>query len=183
MMYYNKDNHKNSIILILFFVFSTYTKAQEIGFLTGVTKQGVNPERFEPLYGFTIGANFNKVFSLETALYYSQRSIGGTVQADYFSFVAMPKIGYFTKKAGIYYAPGLVLNPTLHHSNIENHTYLSTIQSIGGQVNIIPEIIMDLKIGYDFGLTGAYFENGAYKKYSGAIIFLGIKCVFKACNK
>jgi hypothetical protein len=89
----------------------------------------------------------------------------------------MPKIGYIAEKAGIYYSPGLSLNPTLHHSNPENHTYLSTIQSIGGQINIIPEIIVDLKVGYDFGLTGAYFDKGSYQKYSGVIILMGLKCV------
>ena len=176
-------NQRRLIYLVSIFLISGVLNAQEIGYLAGVTKQGINPERFEPLYGFTIGKRINKVVSIETAFYYSQRSVGSVIQADYLSFVAMPKIGYFTKKAGIYYAPGLVLNPTLHHSNVENHTYLSTIQSIGGQINIIPEIIMDIKIGYDFGLTGAYIESGNYQKYSGAIIFLGLKYDLKVRDK
>ncbi len=150
-------------------------KAQELGYLSGVTKQGINPERFEPLYGFTIGARVNKFLSIETAFYYSQRSIGSVIQADYFSFLAMPKVGYFGKRAGVYYAPGISLNPTLYHSNPENHTYLSTLQSVGGQFNILPELMIDLKIGVDIGLTGAYWENKVYQKYSGPVILLGLK--------
>jgi hypothetical protein len=150
-------------------------RAQEIGYLSGASKMGISPARFQPLYGFTIGAKLNKFFAFETALFYSQRSIGETIQADYFSFVAFPKIGLFREKFAVYYAPGIALNPTLHHSNIENHTYVSHIQSIGGHVNLKPKIMVDLKLGYDIGLSGAYFENGTYRKYSGPIILLGLK--------
>ena len=164
------------LLSFLCFIFQfSECKGQELGYLAGITKQGINPERFEPLYGFTIGAKVNRILSIETAFYYSQRSIGSTIQADYFSFLAMPKIGYFGKKAGVYYAPGISLNPTLYHSNPENHTYLSTLQALGGQFNILPELVIDLKVGLDIGLTGAYFENGHYQNYSGPVIFLGLK--------
>jgi hypothetical protein len=153
-------------------------QAQEIGYLSGVSKLGINPSGFQPLYGFTIGTQLNKYIGIETALFYSQRSKGAEIQADYFSFMAMPKIGFFGKRAGVYYAPGIALNPTLHHSNIENHTYLSTFQSVGAQLNIRPRILVDLKVGYDIGLTGAYFENGGYSKYSGIMILAGIKIRF-----
>jgi hypothetical protein len=154
---------------------ASYCRSQEIGYLTGASKMGINPARFQPLYGFSIGGQINKYLAVETALFYSQRSIGEIIQADYFSFLAMPKVGFFGKKAGVYYCPGIALNPTLEHSNIENHTYFSHLQAAGGQINIKSKIIVDLKIGYDIGLTGAYFENGVYKKYSGPVFFLGLK--------
>jgi hypothetical protein len=155
------------------------SRGQELGYLTGVNRIGINPARFQPLYGFTIGAKVNKYFALETAWFYSQRSGGDSIQADYFSFLLMPKVGYFGKRAGVYYAPGIALNPTLHHSNIKNHTYVSTIQAIGAQLNLRPKIIADLKAGYDIGLSGAYLDpDGSFKKYSGPIVFLGLKFRF-----
>jgi hypothetical protein len=165
---------KKSLVILLLLL-SMHCRSQEIGYLTGVSRLGINPTRFQPLYGFSIGGKINKYIALETALFYSQRSIGAIIQADYFSFLAMPKIGYFGKKAGIYYCPGVSLNPTLEHSNIENHTYFSHLQAAGGEINITPKIIADIKVGYDIGLTGAYFENGIYRKYSGPVLFLGLK--------
>ena len=139
---------------------------------------GINPARFQPIYGFTVGAQVSKVLAIETGLFYSQRSVGETIQADYLTFFAMPKIGFFGKKAAVYYAPGIALNPTLYHSNIQNHTYLSHIEAVGGHVNIKPRILLDLKVGYDIGLTGAYLENDVFKKYSGVMVLLGLKFKF-----
>ncbi len=156
-------------------------QAQELGYLSGANRMGISPARFQPLYGFSVGAQVNKWLGIETAMFYSQRSIGETIQADYFSFMLMPKLGIFTDKAGVYFAPAILLNPTLHHSNIENHTYLSCMPAVGGQVNIKPKIIVDLKIGYDIGLTGAYLENDVFKKYTGPVVFLGLK--FKLGDK
>jgi hypothetical protein len=166
-------------VFCLFLV--SFCHSQELGYLSGANKIGVSPARFQPLYGFTIGAKINKYLAIETALFYSQRSIGETIQADYFTFMAMPKIGYFGKRAGLYYAPAIALNPTLHHSSIENHTYISTIQAVGGQLNLGSKVIVDAKAGYDMGLSGAYLPQngeGGFKKYSGLIVFVGLKFKF-----
>lgn len=152
--------------------------SQEIGYLSGINKIGIQPTTYQPLYGFSIGSNISKYFSIETNLFYSQRTINSATQADYLSFMAIPKIGYFNKKVGIYFAPSLSLNPTLYHSNIKNHTYLSTNQSIGGQINLTKKVIVDLKVGYHMGLTGAYFKNGMYQNYNGFELLLGLKCKF-----
>jgi hypothetical protein len=171
---------KNTI-LILSLLLSVGGQAQEIGYLSGANRIGISPSRFQPLYGFTVGAQINKTFAIETALFYSQRSYGETIQADYLSFMALFKIGHFGSKAGVYYAPGMALNPTLYHSNIENHTYISHVQSVGGQVNLSPKIIIDLKLAYDFGLSGAYYDASGFKKYSGFMVLAGLK--FKLNNK
>jgi len=151
--------------------------AQEVGYNTGINKTGINPGLFQPVYGISIGYRFNSVFAIETNCLYSQRSIGSAVQADYLSFMAMPKIGYFGKKLGFYFAPALLLNPTLYHSNIENHTYMSTFQSLGAEWRAGKKLCLDVKFGYEFGLSGAYFENGAYKTYNGPLLLLGMKLV------
>lgn len=151
---------------------------QELGYIGGVNKIGINPNSFQPIYGFSIGTKINKYIALETNMFYSQRTIEGTTQADYLSFLAMPKLGFFTQRAGFFYAPGIALNPTLYHSNVKNHTYLSTFQALGVQLNFGKKIIADLKLGYHIGLTGAYFDNGAYKNYNGIEILLGVKCRF-----
>ncbi len=163
------------IILSLFVLAICCCRGQEIGYLSGVNRIGIDPTRFQPLYGFTVGAKFHKAMAVETALFYSQRSYRDVIQADYFTFMAMLKLGYFGKKAGVYYCPGISLNPTLYHSNIKNHTYLSHIQAVGGQIDITPRMLADIKLGYDIGLTGAYFDNGAYSKYSGPVLMAGLK--------
>lgn len=164
--------------LIIFFLFLICANAgygQELGYTIGLSKEGINAEKFQPLYGFTFGKTFNKYVGLESYFIYSQRTIESRTQADYISFILMPKVGYFDKTFGIYYAPGLALNPTLHHSNIENHTYLSTIQSVGAQVNVTPKIIVDIKGGYDIGLAKAYLISTSYQKYKGAIVLASMK--------
>jgi hypothetical protein len=173
----NKNIYK-WIVLLMVNIHLNSIKSQELGYVGGFNKIGIQPSIYQPLYGFSIGSNVSKFFSIETNLFYSQRTINGTTQADYLSFIAIPKIGYFNKKFGVYFAPSLSLNPTLYHSNIKNHTYLSTNQSVGGQINLSKKIIIDLKGGYHFGLTGAYFENGMYKNYKGIEILLGLKCHF-----
>lgn len=162
---------------LLFLFIGTYNMAagQELGFTTGVSKEGIDAQKFQPLYGFTLGKKLNRFFALEAYFIYSQRTIKAEVQADYISFILMPKIGYFTRKGGIYYAPALALNPTLHHSNIENHTYLSAIQAAGLQVNITPAILIDAKCGYDIGLTKAYLTANDYQKYKGVIILASVR--------
>jgi hypothetical protein len=42
-------------------------------------------------------------------------------------------------------------------------------------VNLTKKLLLDLKAGYDLGLTGGYFENSAYQKYKGLLILAGIK--------
>lgn len=156
--------------------FSIYS--QELGYVTGVNRLGIEPNSFQPIFGFSLGTKWTKNFEFETNLYYSQRTINGVTQADYISFAAFPKIGFFTQKAGIYYAPGIALNPTLYHSNIKNHTYLSTVQAFGGQISLGKKLFLDLKLAYNKGLTGAYFDNGKYRYYNGLEVLAGIKCRF-----
>lgn len=173
--------NKNIFKLIVVFIVNIHlnnVKSQELGYVGGFNKIGIQPTIYQPLYGFSIGSNVCKFFSIETNLIYSQRTINGTTQADYLSFIAIPKIGYFNKKVGIYFAPSLSLNPTLYHSNVKNHTYLSTNQSVGGQINLSKKIIVDVKAGYHLGLTGAYFDNGMYQNYDGIEILFGLKCLF-----
>lgn len=165
------------IVLIINFIYSNVS-AQEIGYVGGVNRIGIEPSSFQPIYGFSIGSKVSKYFAIETNMFYSQRTIKGTTQADYLSFVAFPKLGFFTQRVGVFYSPALSLNPTLYHSNIKNHTYLSTIQSVGCQINLGRKIIVDFKLGYHYGLTGAYFENGAYQNYKGVEILFGLKCRF-----
>ncbi len=174
----NIVSYLRHLIAIVSVCFVFNLNGQELGYIGGINKIGINPNSFQPIYGFSIGMKINKHVAIETNLFYSQRTIESTNQADYLSFVLFPKVGFFTQRVGIFYAPGLSLNPTLYHSNIKNHTYLSTIQAIGTQFNFGRKIIADLKVGYDYGLTGAYFENGAYKKYQGLAILFGIKCLF-----
>jgi hypothetical protein len=150
-------------------------KAQEIGYNLGVNKLGIQAASFQPVYGFSIGYQLGKNFALETNLIYSQRTRGSQVQSDYLSFVLMPKLGLFNNKFGVYIAPSILLNPSLDHSNNQNHTYLSTFQALGGQINLRSELIIDAKIGYDIGLTGGFFDNGQYQKYNGPMILLGMK--------
>ena len=162
-----------ALAAILFITLPVY--AQQLGFTTGFTKQGMHAATYQPLYGMSFGKNFNTYFGLDAYVYYSQRTIGKVTQADYISFAVMPKAGWFGKRLGVYYSPGLLLNPTLHHANMENHTYLSAIQSAGVQIYITKKMLVDLKAGYDIGLTGAYFDNGSYHKYRGFIAISTLK--------
>jgi hypothetical protein len=164
------------ILLFLFFnAFAFKTEAQEIGYTIGANKLGIQANSFQPLYGFSIGYQINKNIGIETNLFYSQRMYGSKIQSDYLSFVLMPKIGIFKEKFGLYVAPSILLNPSLDHSNNQNHTYISTFQALGFQVHLKPELLIDAKLGYDLGLTGGYFDNGQYQKYNGPMVLLGMK--------
>lgn len=163
--------------LLLSFLLNSNVKlqAQEIGYNLGMNKLGIQATSFQPVYGFSIGYQLGKNFALETNLIYSQRTRGSQVQSDYLSFVLMPKVGIFKNKFGVYFAPSVLLNPSLDHSNNQNHTYLSTFQALGGQINLRRELIIDAKIGYDIGLTGGFFDNGQYQKYNGPMLIIGMK--------
>lgn len=150
-------------------------RSQELGYLGGVNRIGHNPRNFQLLYGFTLGKRVSKSLYLESGLFYSQRQYENEIQADYASFYLMPQIGTFRKRYGLYFAPMVSLNPTLHHSNIENHTYVSAGLGIGGRLKVLKRVWLDAKVLYDKGLTGAYFENGSYREYDGTQIHLGLK--------
>jgi hypothetical protein len=162
---------------ILMFLFTHNSNAQELGYLSGVSKLGVKQTSYQPLYGFNIGKVFNKHIAIETNLFYSQRQVGETPQADYFTFSLIPQFGVFdeNKKFGIYAAPSVALNPTLYHSNAENHTYVSAGFFVGGRYQIVKKIIVDVRGGYDYGLTGAYFVNNTYYTYKGIMAQVGLK--------
>lgn len=164
-----------AISLMILLAFNS--NAQELGYLGGVSKLGIDQNTFQPLYGFSVGKVFNKHIAVETNLFYSQRQVGVTPQADYFTFSLMPQFGVFNqdKKFGVYAAPSMSLNPCLYHSNAENHTYLSAAFFIGGRYEIVKKVIADLRVGYDYGLTGAYYINNSYSIYKGAVAQVGIK--------
>jgi hypothetical protein len=168
--------------LLFAFIPNNKLNAQEIGYNLGINRLGIQAASFQPVYGFSIGYKLNKYLALETNLLYSQRTRGNMVQSDYLSFVVMPKLGYFKKKFGLYYGPSLLLNPSLDHSNNQNHTYFSTFQSIGTQVNLRPELIIDAKFGYDLGLTGGFFDNGKYQNYNGLMFLVGMKLKLNTSN-
>jgi hypothetical protein len=50
---------------------SNQIHAQEIGYNLGLNKLGINANSFQPVYGFSIGYQLNKVFGVETNLLYS----------------------------------------------------------------------------------------------------------------
>lgn len=149
--------------------------AQELGYIGGVNNLGFESSGVQPLYGLSIGKTFGKNFAIETDLFYSQRMFRSEVQADYITFSAMPQFGIFKDKLGIYAGPILSLNPTLHHSNIENHTYASAGIGAGGRILLAKKVWADLRVTYDYGFTGAYFMNGKYDKYSGILVLAGLK--------
>lgn len=161
------------IVIVLSSVLNS--QAQEIGFLGGISKLGINQPIAQPLYGFTLGADLHKFFNLEAKFFYSQRMRNSLTQADYITMSLQPKLGYFGKKWGAYFSPALALNPTLDHSNTQNHTYLSTTLGIGVQRKIGQHLIADIQFANDFGMTGGYFNNNAYTRYNGPIFFIGLK--------
>jgi hypothetical protein len=167
--------------IFAFIVLTTFisSNAQEIGYIGGVSKLGISPASFQPLYGFSVSKVFSKYLAAETNCFYSQRLLNDIPQADYLSFSAMPQVGWFDKDKGygVYFGPALVLNPCLYHSNLENHTYLSTYLSAGIRKKIVKKVYLDARAGYDMGLTGAYYNNG-YSKYSGLMFQAGIKFDF-----
>lgn len=155
-------------------LFCSSLSAQELGYVIGVNKIGIHPGSFQPLYGMSLSKVYSKFLALETSCFYSQRLLDQTPQADYLSFSLTPQLGYFDKNYGVYLAPALMLNPTLYHSNLENHTYLSSYIAIGGRKRLAKKIILDVRAGYDIGLTGGYYLNG-YSKYSGAMLQVALK--------
>ena len=165
---------KSRHLLCMMLLLGSSLNAQELGYVLGVNKIGINPGSFQPLYGMSLSKVFSKYLAVETACFYSQRLIDQTPQADYLSFALTPQWGYFDKNYGVYLAPALMLNPTLYHSNLENHTYLSSYIAIGGRKRLAKKIILDAKAGYDIGLTGGYYLNN-YSKYSGVMLQVALK--------
>jgi len=154
-------NYITYIIIALAIFMCSKSKAQtQMGYVTGFTKQGINPAAVQPIYGITLQKQLIKYVALESDVIYSQRMNGHNIQADYLQFMIMGKFGYFGNKAGIYGGYGFSLNPTLDHSNPENHTYVSFIPSIGCQLNLFPKTIVELKSIYDIGLMSGYYIPG-----------------------
>lgn len=168
-----------AVLLMLLMTASFTSKAQEIGYVGGISKLGISPASFQPLYGFSVSKVFSNYIAVETNCFYSQRLLNDIPQADYLSFSAMPQLGWFDKDKGygVYFGPALVLNPCLYHSNLENHTYLSAYLSAGLRKKIVKKVYLDARAGYDMGLTGGYYNNG-YSKYSGLMFQAGIKFDF-----
>ena len=53
--------------LIVFFIVNMHLnniKSQELGYVGGLNKIGIQPTIYQPLYGFSIGANVSKYFSI-----------------------------------------------------------------------------------------------------------------------
>lgn len=156
-------------------MFAVSINSQELGYTVGLSKLGYNPQQFQPLYGFTLGKLVQKNILLESSFFYSQRSYNNDIQADYMSFMLMPQFGLFKKSWGAYIGPSMALNPTLHHSSIKNHTYVSAGLGAGVRFMIMKKVCLDGKVIYDKGLSGAYFDQGKYQNYDGIQIHLGMK--------
>ncbi len=167
------------LTLSLLFVSLTCFSQVEVGYLTGMTKQGINPKHFQPIYGITLQRQFSKYINLESDFVYSQRMNSNKIQADYLQFMLTGKVGYFGNKIGVYGGYGFSLNPTVNHSNPENHTYVSFIPSVGTQLRILPKTILELKAIYDNGLMGAYYKNGDWHDYYGWMIMTTLKFQIK----
>lgn len=166
---------KLTILLLLIISFNSYSQVQ-MGYLTGTTFR-------QPIYGITLQKQFNKYFNLESNVLYSQRMLHNSnkIQADYLQFMINSKFGYFGTKLGIYGGYGFSLNPTLNHTNPENHTYVSFIPNIGLQVTILPKVIIDLKAIYDIGLVPGHYiiEQGWDDPYKALIIMTTLKFQIK----
>lgn len=146
-----------------------------VGYLTGFTKQGINPTVAQPIYGITLQKQFTKFIAVESNCFYSQRMNGHNIQSDYLSFMALAKFGYFGNKVGVYTAYGLSLNPSLTHANKENHTYGSFGPAIGTQLKLFKSTWIEGKVIYDCGLSGAYYKDGDWSDYKGIIIMTTLK--------
>ncbi|MCC6817646.1 MAG: hypothetical protein IT245_01970 [Bacteroidia bacterium] len=172
---------KHFLLSIVTIFCCSFANSQEFGYITGANNLGYNAQRFQMLYGISGSKKFKDYFNLETGVFYSQRQYENEIQADYLSFYNMFQFGTFKEKYGIYAGPIVALNPTLHHSNIENHTYVSAGLGLGGRLLLVKKVWADARIAYDKGLTGAYFKNNTYQNYDGLSIFLGLKFDF-SCN-
>ncbi len=163
------------ITMLVIVLVGTYCKAQEVGYIIGYTKQGINPAVGQPIYGITLQHQFSKYVAVEGNTFYSQRMNGKKVQSDYRSFMACVKLGYFKSKAGIYGIYGFSLNPSLSHDNPENHTYGSFNIGGGTQLKLFKKTWIELKGYYDCGLSGAYLKNNEWYDYQGVIIMSTLK--------
>ncbi len=167
-----------SLIVCLIFsllIISLKCSGQEVGYLIGYTKQGINPAVGQPIYGITLQKQFSKYLAVEGNTFYSQRMNGHKIQSDYLSFMACVKGGYFGNKIGAYGLYGFSLNPSLSHDNPQNHTYGSFNIGGGTQIKLFKKTWVELKGYYDFGLSGAYLKNGDWSEYNGLIIMSTLK--------
>lgn len=162
------------IISILIFI-SNFCQAQEIGYLTGATKQGVNPASAQPIYGITLQSQVNKYTAIESNVFYSQRMNGKKIQSDYLSFLLLSKVGYFLTRGGVYACAGLSLNPSLSHANPENHTYGSFTTGAGVQLKLFRKTWIEGKAIYDYGISGGYLKDERWTHYKGLIIMTTLK--------
>lgn len=142
----------------------------QLGYLTGISKSGLQASMVQPVYGLTMQKQYNKYVNLESDIFYSQRMVGNKIQGDYLQFIAQAKFGYFGRVVGVYGGYGFSLNPAINHSNTENHTYVSFIPSVGGQLRIFPKTILELKMSYDTALTAAYLKDNYWYNYNGLLI-------------
>lgn len=148
----------------------------QIGYLTGFTKQGINPVGRQPIYGITLQKQFSKNVALESNVFYSQRMNGHKIQSDYLSFMCVAKAGYFGNRAGAYGLYGFSLNPSLSHANPENHTYGSLNIGAGAQIRLFRKTYVELKGYYDCGLSGAYLKDGIdWYDYRGVMVMGTLK--------
>ncbi len=156
------------ILILLSLPFSCLSQIH-IGYITGI-------EDRQPLYGITLQRQFNNYFQLESNVFYSQRMRGKNIQADYVSFMLVQKAGYFGKRAGGYTGFGISINPTLDHTNWQNHTYLSIAPCLGCQVNVSRKTLLELKGLYDIGITGGYLNpDRSWYRYKNIIIIGTLK--------
>lgn len=167
-------------LLSVFLLLTPVIQAQKLrnieqGFISGISRLGVESPLAQPLYGIGLSLGWNRNIHAEAAFYYSQRMRGKMVQSDYLSLAMLFKPGFRGEKAGLFYVGGLVLSPALYHRNTQNHTYISTVQGLGAECYLYRRLTIDLKMCYDLGLTGGLYENDAYRIYSGPMLMLGVR--------
>jgi len=159
-----------------------------IGYLTGLTNQGINkPAHYQPIYGITIQnqfkGKFGKRLAIESDFLYSQRMNRTKIQSDYFQYMLIGKIGkfnFFKDRLGIYVGIGGSYNASIDHSNPQNHTYLSVVPTVGGQIKISKVTYLELKAVYDYGVPmlgfhGGYYNNSSWTNYKGPLIMGTLK--------
>ncbi len=174
---------KKLLISLLFLIsFTAYSQVDSsdtekvyFGYQTGFTDH-------QPIYGLTLQKQYCKYVQVETDFVYSQRMMGHKIQADYLQFMLMGKFGYFGNRFGVYGGYGFSLNPTVNHSNPENHTYMSFVPSVGGQLRILPKTVLELKAIYDCGLVPGFYnvkEGNWGEDYKNAMIMATLKFQLK----
>ncbi len=152
----------------------------EMGFVFGANKIGINPKGIQPIYGITLQQQFGRFLNVEGNVSYIQvqtrHPYATHTIRDYLNFMILAKPGFYSKKGGAFIVYGFSINPSLNHNNIENHTYTSFNIGGGTQFNVTQRKIIELKLFYSCGLQSGYMVNGEWQDfYNGTQFMLTFK--------